>query len=81
MTVFGMTDRGKFRAVTVDTTDGQGIQIDMPGGNPVGSASLVTSFSAEQRENFSVSQCLNGGIFLNIVACAKMQLHRFAISG
>lgn len=64
MTVFGMTDRGKFRAVTVDTADGQGIQIDMPGGNPVGSASLVTSFSAEQRENFSVSQCLNGGIFL-----------------
>lgn len=64
MTVFGMGDRGKFRAMSVDTRDGQGIQIDMPGGSPLGAASLVTSFSAEQRENYSVSQCLNGGIYL-----------------
>jgi len=64
MTVFGMSDIGKFRSVYVDTANGQGIQIDMPGGSPLGAASLVTSFSAEQRENFSVSQCLNGGIYL-----------------
>lgn len=64
MTVFGMSDRGKFHVTSVDTADGQGIQISMPGGNPLGPASLVTSFAAEQRENFSVSQCLNGGIYL-----------------
>ena len=64
MTVFGMSDRGKFYSTTVDTEDGQGIQISMPGGNPLGSASLVTSFGVEQRENFSISQCLNGGVYL-----------------
>ena len=64
MTVFGMSDRGKFYSTTVDTEDGQGIQISMPGGNPLGSASLVTSFDVSQRENFAVSQCLNGGVYL-----------------
>lgn len=64
MTVFSMNDRGKFHITSVDTSDGQGIQITIPGGNPLGPASLVTSFGAEQRENFSVAQCLNGGIYL-----------------
>jgi len=64
MTVFGMDGTGKFQVAYVDTSGGRGIQITMPGGSPVGDASLVTSFAAEQRENFSVSQCLNGGIYL-----------------
>lgn len=65
MTVFSMSDRGKFMAVTLDTADGQGIQVSIGGSvNPIGESSLVTSFSADQRENFSVSQCLNGGMFL-----------------
>lgn len=65
MWVFGMSDRGKFRSVSVDTAKGSGIQITMPGGaHPVGASSLVTSFGVEQRENFSVAQCLNGGIHL-----------------
>lgn len=65
MTVFGTDQRGMFRSVGVDTKDGQGILITVGGGgDPVGSASLVTSFSAEQGENYSISQCLNGGIYL-----------------
>ena len=65
MTVFGMSDRGKFYSTSVDTADGHGIQIRMPGGNPiVGNASLVTSFDVAQRENFAISQCLNGGVYL-----------------
>ena len=64
MTVFGMDGAGKFKVAYVDTSGGRGVQITIPGGSPVGDASLVTSFSAEQRENFSVSQCLNGGIYL-----------------
>ena len=32
--------------------------------DPVGEMSLVSSFSVSQRENFSVSQCLNGGAFM-----------------
>ena len=65
MTVFSMNDRGKFASVGLDTSDGQGIQVSIGGvGSPIGEASLVTSFSAAQRENFSVAQCLNGGMFL-----------------
>jgi len=64
MTVFGMDDIGKFCVAHVDASGGQGIQVTMPGGSPLGTSSLVTSFAAEQRENFSVSQCLNGGIYL-----------------
>lgn len=66
MTVFGVSDRGKFKSVSVNTKDGRGIQIMMPNGgaSPVGEASLVTSFGADQRENYSISQCLNGGVFL-----------------
>lgn len=64
MTVFGMDDVGKFRSAYVDASNGRGMQISMPGGSPLGASSLVTSFSAEQRENFAVSQCLNGGTFL-----------------
>lgn len=65
MTVFSMNDRGKFVSVGLDTEEGQGIQVSIAGGgSPIGEASLVTSFSAEQRENYSVAQCLNGGVFL-----------------
>ena len=65
MTIFSMNDRGKFVSVGLDTEDGQGIQVSIAGGeSPIGEASLVTSFSAEQRENYSVAQCLNGGMFL-----------------
>ena len=70
MTVFGMSDRGKFMVVPVDTKDGEGIQVSIPSGGSsngstlIGASSLVTSFGAEQRENFSVSQCLNGGIYM-----------------
>lgn len=65
MMVFSMSDRGKFKAVQLDTEDGQGIQVSIGEfGDPVGESSLVTSFSANQSENFSVSQCLNGGMFL-----------------
>lgn len=65
MTVFSVNDRGKFASVGLDTSDGQGIQVSIAGaGSPIGDASLVTSFSAVQRENFSVAQCLNGGMFL-----------------
>lgn len=52
------------KAVEVDASGGQGVQVSIPGGNPVGNGSLVTSFGAQQHENFSVSQCLNGGIFM-----------------
>ena len=65
MTVFGVSDRGKFHITSVDAAGGQGIQVSVPGGgSPLGEASLVTSFGAEQRENYSVSQCLNGGVYL-----------------
>ena len=66
MTVFSINDRGKFISLGLDTQDGQGIQVSIPGATAdlTGDASLVTSFSAEQREAFSVSQCLNGGMFL-----------------
>jgi hypothetical protein len=65
MTVFGMSDRGKFRAIDLDTEDGQGIQVSIGDvQDPIGGSSIVTSFSADQRENFSVAQCLNGGMYL-----------------
>lgn len=64
MTVFGVSERGSFYVTSVDTKEGQGIQVSMPGPSPLGSSSLVTSFGVEQRENFSVSQCLNGGVYL-----------------
>ena len=64
MTVFGMGDRGKFFYTTVDTAEGQGIQITLPGESPLDESSIVTSFSVEQHENFSVTQCLNGGVHL-----------------
>ena len=63
MTVIGRGRVG-IRAVEVDASKGQGVQVSIPGGSPVGNASLVTSFGAQQFENFSVSQCLNGGIFM-----------------
>lgn len=65
MMVFSMGGRGQFTAVPLDTEDGQGIQVSLGGGaSPIGESSLVTSFSAEQSENYAVSQCLNGGMFL-----------------
>lgn len=64
MTVLGR-GRGAFRVVDVDVSNGKGVQLTIAGGqNPVGAASLVTSFSVQQAENFSVSQCLNGGVYL-----------------
>lgn len=63
MTILGRSRIG-MKVVDVDASGGQGVQVSIPGGNPVGNASLVTSFGAEQTENFAVSQCLNGGIFL-----------------
>ena len=70
MTIIGSGNRGAFRIVNLDTQAGQGVQVTIggakmgQGGSAVGSASLVTSFSADQSENYSVSQCLNGGVFL-----------------
>lgn len=64
MTVFGVSERGSFHITSVDTKNGSGIQVSMPGPSPLGSSSLVTSFGVEQRENFAVSQCLNGGVYL-----------------
>ena len=64
MMIFGTSGRGKFRSVDIDASGGQGVQLSVPSGNPVGSSSLVTSFGAVQSENYSVSQCLNGGIYL-----------------
>jgi len=66
MTVFSVNDRGQFRSIGIDTEEGQGIQVSIAGSAPgiIGDASLVTSFAAEQRESFSVSQCLNGGMFM-----------------
>lgn len=63
MMVFSM-NRGGFTAVNVDTSGGRGVQISIAGQNPVGNASLVTNFSVEQAENFAISQCLNGGVYL-----------------
>jgi len=63
MTIFGST-RGQFRSIDLDTSGGQGIQASVGGSNPVGNSSLVTSFGVAQAENYSVSQCLNGGVFL-----------------
>lgn len=65
MTIFSMNDRGKFVSAGLSTEDGQGIQISIAGGTSLlGEASLVTSFSATQRENYSVAQCLNGGMYM-----------------
>lgn len=66
MTVFGVSERGSFHVTSVDTKEGSGIQVSMPdkSPSPLGSSSLVTSFGVEQRENFAVSQCLNGGVYL-----------------
>ena len=66
MLVLSVNDRGQFMSVGVDTADGQGIQVSIAGarGGIINGASLVTSFSADQRENYAVSQCLNGGMFL-----------------
>ena len=63
MTVLGRSRIG-IKGVEVDASGGQGVQVSIPGGNPVGNASLVTSFGAQQFENYAVSQCLNGGVFL-----------------
>lgn len=63
MTVFGMS-KGVFRAVNVDISGGKGVQLSVAGQNPVGNSSLVTNFNVDQAENFSVSQCLNGGVYL-----------------
>lgn len=57
--------RGQFIIENLDTAEGQGVQVSLGGmGSPVGGSSLVTSFGVTQSENFSVSQCLNGGTFL-----------------
>ena len=64
MTVLGR-GRGAFRVVDVDTSNGKGVLVSIAGGgNPVGSSSLVTSFSVQQAENYAVSQCLNGAAYL-----------------
>lgn len=63
MTIFGDA-RGSFRAIELDAKNGRGITITTPGGDPVGSSSLVTSFSVSQYENFSIAQCLNGGVHM-----------------
>lgn len=64
MTVLGDA-RGTFKAIDLDVRKGQGVVVQIPGaGNPVGSASLVTSFSVSQAENYSVAQCLNGGVHM-----------------
>lgn len=60
----GKSARGAFRAVELDASGGNGVQLTTPGGLLPGASSLVTSFSILQAENISVSQCLNGGIFL-----------------
>lgn len=74
MTVFSMSGRGKFRAINMDTADGQGVQVSIPGvDSSVGESSLVTSFSASQRENYSVAQCLNGGVFMYTFGHDPMQ--------
>ena len=75
MTVFSVTDRGQFRSIDLSTENGQGVQLWIPGSDyrsgglyrgltALGDAELVTSFSMEQSENYSVSQCLNGGVYL-----------------
>lgn len=54
-----------FKALDIDTSKGKGVQVSIGGGgDPVGTTSIVTSFSVEQAENISVSQCLNGGVYL-----------------
>lgn len=65
MTVLGTGRRGQFCIMDLDASSARGVQVLIPGGgDPVGSSSLVTSFGVEQRENYSVSQCLNGGVFV-----------------
>lgn len=64
MTVFGTGSRGAFRAIEIDASGGNGVQLTTPGGLLPGASSLVTSFSVTQGENIAVSQCLNGGIYL-----------------
>lgn len=64
MTVMGKDMRGSFKAIELGTAAGKGIQASVPSGNLRGSSSLVTSFSVSQGENFSVAQCLNGGVYL-----------------
>lgn len=64
MTVIGK-GRYAFKAIDLDTSEGQGVQVTIGGsGNPVGQSSLVTSFAASQQENVGISQCLNGGVYL-----------------
>lgn len=63
MMVFGQGSKA-FKVTEIDASDGQGVIVSTPGGDPVGSSSIVTSFSVNQAENYSVSQCLNGGVFL-----------------
>lgn len=60
----GTSSRGAFRAVEIDASRGNGVQLTTPGGTLPGESSLVTSFSVLQAENVSVSQCLNGGIYV-----------------
>lgn len=64
MTIMGKSARGAFRAVEIDTSGGNGVQLTTPGGLLPGTESLVTSFSVLQSENIAVSQCLNGGVYL-----------------
>ena len=63
MTVFGDA-RGSFRMIELDTKKGQGVTLSTPSGQPVGGSSLVTSFSVAQNENYSVAQCLDGGVHM-----------------
>lgn len=65
MVVLGAS-KGIFKTVPLDTSEGQGVQVTFPGGgSPVGSSSLVSTFSVAQAENYAVAQCLNGGVFLH----------------
>lgn len=63
MTIFG-SPRGSFKAIELDTSKGRGVVLDINGQDPVGASSLVTSFSVTQAENYAISQCLNGGVFM-----------------
>lgn len=61
MTIFN-GKRGDFMQLDLDTSKGQGIQVSLPG--IPGDGSLVTSFSVAQSENYAVSQCLDGTVYL-----------------
>lgn len=59
------SSRGAFRVIDLDASSGEGVQVTIAnGGTLVGPNSLITSFSVPQAENFAVTQCLNGGMFV-----------------